>query len=83
MSSKEDISNQRTLADVAYQFLWGAMAGLGLALIPLALSMPMLTVWNIAATVTLAVLGGTLSAFFGKRFLQALMTFLESFPPIA
>ena len=34
MPPKEDISNQRTLADVAYQFLWGAMAGLVLALIP-------------------------------------------------
>lgn len=83
MPLKEDISNQRTLADVASQFLWGAIAGLVLALIPLALSMPALTVWNIAGTVALAVVGGTLSALFGKRFLHALMTFLESFPPIA
>lgn len=80
---KENASTRRTLADVTYQFFLGAALGLVLAWIPLAVSIPELQVWNFFASIAIVLTCGVLSAFFGKRFLSAIMSLLESFPPIA
>lgn len=83
MSPQEKQSNPRNLGDIGYQFLLGAAIGLILAWIPLAITMPTLTLWNILAVATLVLACGSFSALLGKRFLKALLHFLESFPPIA
>ena len=83
MTPPDDRSHPRTLADIGYQFLLGAVLGLVLALIPLAITVPTLTLWNSLATATLVLFCGILSALFGKRLLHGLIQFLESFPPVA
>ncbi|NJM96015.1 MAG: hypothetical protein HC800_01275 [Phormidesmis sp. RL_2_1] len=83
MKSEDNSSNRQTWRNIANQFGLGALVGLMLAWIPLAISMPDWAAWNITASVALVLLCGTLSALFGKRFLAALMSLLESFPPIA
>lgn len=74
---------RRTLSELGYQFLLGTALGLIFALIPLAITAPALTLWNTAATIAIILLFGLLSVTFGKKFLNALMQFLESFPPVA
>ncbi len=83
MKPQAEHSKPRTLADIGYYFLWGIVFGLVLALIPLAISTPAFTLWNIYATGGLVLVCGTLSALVGKRFLHALMRLLEFFPPVA
>ncbi|MEL6160056.1 MAG: hypothetical protein AAGJ95_09920 [Cyanobacteria bacterium J06554_11] len=77
------VSNHRTLADVAYQFCLGAALGLVVAGISLAISMPDFQRWNLLASVAVVLVSGLLSASFGKHFLSRLISFIESFPPIA
>ena len=83
VKSEESSSAQRTIRDVAYQFLVGALLGLVVALIPLAISMPGLELWNAEASALLVLLCATLSALVGDKFLSAFIRLLESFPPIA
>lgn len=82
MAPQEDQSNPRTLSDVGYHFLLGAAFGLFCALIPLEFTKYSLILWNVSATVALVLFCGTLSALFGKKFLNSLRQFLESFPQI-
>ncbi|ESA36890.1 hypothetical protein N836_04845 [Leptolyngbya sp. Heron Island J] len=74
---------RRTLSELGYQFLLGTALGLIFALIPLAITTPALTLWNTVATIVIVLLFGLLSVTFGKKFLSALMQFLESLPPVA
>ena len=83
MTPQEEQANRRTLSELGYQFLLGTAVGLILALIPLAITTPGFTLWNTVATVAIVLLFGALSVIFGKRFLSALLQFLESLPPVA
>ena len=83
MNDKNDTSDSRRIRDVGYDFLIGAVIGLVFAWVVTALALPDFELWNMAASGALILLCGTLSALFGKRGLKALMTLLESFPPIA
>jgi len=83
MKTEDNSSSQRSWRDVAYRFGLGALLGLVVAWIPLAISMPGLTAWNVTASAALVLLCATFSALVGDRFLKGLMRLLESFPPIA
>ncbi|MBE9068008.1 hypothetical protein IQ260_15260 [Leptolyngbya cf. ectocarpi LEGE 11479] len=83
MTSQNNSSAPRSLKDIVYQFLLGAVLGLIVSLIPWVLIEPGLTVWNLAVTSIIILLCGILSALLGKQFLNSLMRFLESFPPVA
>ena len=74
---------RRTLSELSYQFLLGTVLGLLLAMVPLAIATPAFTRWNVGATVAIVLLFGVLSVTLGKKFLNALMQFLESLPPVA
>ena len=74
---------RRTLSELSYQFLLGTVLGLLLAMVPLAIAAPAFTRWNVVATVAIVLLFGVLSVTLGKKFLNALMQFLESLPPVA
>ena len=83
MKSEINNSEHRTLTSTAYQFGVGVLLGLTFICIPLAISAPDMTVWNITVSATVVLLCGILSALVGKRFLATFMRVLESFPPIA
>ena len=74
---------RRTLSELGYQFLLGTALGLLFAMVPLAIAQPTLTLWNTVATLAIVLLFGLLSVTVGKKFLNALMQFLESLPPVA
>ena len=83
MEYENNNSNRQTLSSMLYQFAVGALLGVAFICIPLAISVPGMAVWNIAASVTIVLLCSVLSALFGRKILSALMSVLESFPPIA
>ena len=83
MTSQNDRSDYRSFKEIAYEFLLGALLGLGLTLVPFAIAKPVFTPWNITVIGLFVLVCGALAALFGKKFLHALMRFLESFPPVA
>lgn len=83
MTHQENSSEPRSFKDIAYQFLLGTGLGLIISLIPWVLIEPALTTWNLIVTSIIIIFCGLLSALLGKQFLNGLMRFLESFPPVA
>lgn len=83
MTHQQNSSDPRSLKNIAYQFLLGAALGLIISLIPWVLIAPVLTAWNLAVTSIIILLCGILSALLGKQFLNSLIRFLDSFPPVA
>ncbi|MGD1855210.1 MAG: hypothetical protein ACFB2W_13280 [Leptolyngbyaceae cyanobacterium] len=83
MTHQKNSSDPRSAKDIAYQFLLGAVLGLIVSLIPWVLIAPTLTTWNLTATGIIILFCGLLGALLGKQFLNSLMRFLESFPPVA
>ena len=85
MTSEENSPQRRTLTDLSQQFLLGIACGVLLALIPLTylslstLETKPLYVELLAAPVLTC---GVLAALFGKTFLQPLIIFLKSIPPV-
>lgn len=85
MTSEENSPQRRTLTDLSQHFLLGIAFGVLLALIPLSylslstLEMKPLYVELLAALVLTC---GVLAALFGKTFLQPLIIFLQSIPPV-
>ncbi|UBF24345.1 hypothetical protein K9N68_21900 [Kovacikia minuta CCNUW1] len=85
MTPEANNPKRRTLTELSQQFFLGTAFGMLLALIPLTylslstLEMKPLYVELLAALVLTC---GILAVLFGKTFLQPLITFLESIPPI-
>ena len=85
MTPEEDNPQRRTVTELSQQFFLGIAFGVLLALIPLTylslstLEMKPLYVELMAA---LVLTSGILAVLFGKKFLQPLIAFLESLPPI-
>jgi hypothetical protein len=85
MRDEESSSKQRTLIHVIMQFLGGIALGLLFMLIPLSyisVSAIEFKLLHISALILLLLSFGILAASFGKKFLDPLMNFLESLPPI-
>ena len=85
MASENNPSRRCTLSELTQQFLLGTAFGVLLALIPLFyLSVSNLEVTSLYLELlaALVVTCGVLAALFGARFLQPLITFLKSIPPV-
>lgn len=76
-------NHERSVQEIAYQFLLGALLGLGLTLVPLAIAQPVFTPWNMAVVGLFMLVCGALAARWGEKSLNALRRFLESLPPVA
>ncbi|MEM7066413.1 MAG: hypothetical protein AAF572_25005 [Cyanobacteria bacterium P01_B01_bin.77] len=83
MTHQENSSKLRPPKEITYQFLLGTALGLIVSLIPWVLITPALTTWNLTVTGIIILFCGLLAALLGKQFLNSLMRFLESLPPVA
>jgi ABC-type nitrate/sulfonate/bicarbonate transport system permease component len=85
MTSEDSSPKHRTSTDVIKQFLLSIAFGLLLMLIPLSyisISAIELQLLHIVVLAALVLSCGIMAAAFGNKFLNPLMKFLESIPPI-
>ena len=86
MPSENDLPKPRTLGDLVYQFLLGGTLGVVLAMLPAFYISTSIIAWKnlyIGFLGALVIVCGILGMLVGKRFLRALISFLESIPPVA
>jgi hypothetical protein len=85
MTCQENSPKRRTLTELTQQFLAGIAFGALFALIPLtylSLSTLKMKPLYVELLAVLVLTCGILAVLLGKKFLQPLIAFLESIPPI-